>query len=32
MPIHGELFMRVAHKNTAMELGYKDEDVVLTDN
>lgn len=32
MPIHGELFMRVAHKNTAIELGYKDEDVVLTDN
>jgi len=32
MPIHGELFMRVAHKRTAMELGIKEEDIVLTDN
>jgi ribonuclease J len=32
IPIHGELFMRVAHKNTAMELGHKDENIFLSDN
>lgn len=32
MPIHGELFMRVAHKETAMELGIKEENCVLMDN
>lgn len=32
MPAHGELFMRVAHKQTAMSLGVPDENVFLIDN
>ncbi|MDD2566255.1 MAG: ribonuclease J [Candidatus Gracilibacteria bacterium] len=32
MPAHGELFMRVAHKKTAMSLGIPDKNVFLTDN
>jgi ribonuclease J len=32
MPAHGELFMRVAHKKTAMTLGISDRNIFLTDN
>jgi len=32
MPIHGELFMRVAHKKTAMSLGVPEKNVFLMDN
>jgi ribonuclease J len=32
MPAHGELFMRVAHKKTAMTLGIPDKNIFLTDN
>ena len=32
MPSHGELFMRVAHKKTAMALGIPDKNVILADN
>lgn len=32
MPAHGELFMRVAHKKTAMSLGIIDKNIFLTDN
>ncbi|EKE29486.1 MAG: hypothetical protein ACD_2C00163G0001 [uncultured bacterium (gcode 4)] len=32
MPCHGELFMRVAHKKTAMSLGINDKNIFLTDN
>ncbi|MEF2175762.1 MAG: ribonuclease J [Candidatus Absconditabacteria bacterium] len=32
MPIHGELYMRHAHKNLAMELGMPSEKVFLSDN
>ncbi|MDD2516198.1 MAG: ribonuclease J [Candidatus Gracilibacteria bacterium] len=32
MPVHGELYMRVAHKKTATMLGIPDKNVILTDN
>ena len=32
MPIHGELFLRVAHKKTAMTLGVPDKNIFLIDN
>lgn len=32
MPAHGELFMRVAHKKTAMSLGIPEKNVMLADN
>ncbi len=32
MPAHGELFMRVAHKKTAMSLGIADKNNFLADN
>lgn len=32
MPAHGELFMRVAHKKTAISLWISDKNVFLTDN
>lgn len=32
MPSHGELFMRVAHKKTAMALWIPDKNVILADN
>lgn len=32
MPIHGELFMRVAHKKTVMTVGFLDKNIFLTDN
>ena len=32
MPIHWELFMRVAHKKTAMELWIPEDNIMLTDN
>ncbi|MDD2487314.1 MAG: ribonuclease J [Candidatus Gracilibacteria bacterium] len=32
MPVHGELFMRVAHKKTAMSLGIPDKNNILADN
>jgi len=32
MPIHWELFMRVAHKNTAVELWIEEKNTILTDN
>lgn len=32
MPAHGELFMRVAHKKTAMSLWIGDKNIFLTDN
>jgi ribonuclease J len=32
VPVHGELYMRYAHKKLAMELGMPDENVFLIDN
>lgn len=32
VPIHGEYFMRQAHKHLALEMGMKDENVVLIEN
>lgn len=32
MPAHGELFMRVAHKKTAMSLWISDKNTILADN
>jgi len=32
IPVHGELFMRLAHKNLAIGVGMRDEDVYLLQN
>lgn len=32
MPIYGDLYFRNAHKNTAMSMGMKEEDILLLDN
>lgn len=32
MPIYGDLYFRHAHKNTALAMGMKEEDVLLLDN
>lgn len=32
IPIHGELFMRVAHKKTALDTGMDDKNIFLIDN
>lgn len=32
VPIHGEYFMRKAHKDLAMEMGMKDENIILIEN
>lgn len=32
IPIHGEYFMRQAHKELALEMGMKDENVILIEN
>jgi len=32
IPIHGEYFMRQAHKNLGLEMGMKDENIILIEN
>ncbi|PIS44214.1 MAG: ribonuclease J, partial [Ignavibacteria bacterium CG08_land_8_20_14_0_20_37_9] len=32
VPIHGEYFMRQAHKNLALEMGIKNENIILIEN
>lgn len=32
MPIYGDLYFRHAHKNTAVSMGMKEEDILLLDN
>jgi ribonuclease J len=32
LPVYGDLYFRHAHKNTAMSMGMKEEDILLLDN
>jgi mRNA degradation ribonuclease J1/J2 len=32
MPIYGDLYFRTVHKNTALSIGFKEDNILLLDN